>query len=126
MPITVEIAKDFRIEAAHFLPNVAADHQCHTVHGHSYLITLRVKGPIDEKLGWVMDLSHVSDTFFPLHKKLDHAFLNNIEGLENPTSENLAIWIMRNLVKDLPLLSSVTVEATNRLAVTVYRQDLDM
>jgi 6-pyruvoyltetrahydropterin/6-carboxytetrahydropterin synthase len=123
--ITVEIAKVFRFEAGHFLPNVGPAHQCSNIHGHSYKLTLRVRGPIDEKLGWVMDLSDLSQQFEPWLKMLDHSFLNNIDGLENPTSENIAIWIMRNYGKEQPLLSSVTLEATNRLSVTVTRQDID-
>jgi 6-pyruvoyltetrahydropterin/6-carboxytetrahydropterin synthase len=124
MTITVEIAKTFRFEAAHFLPNVGADHKCHNIHGHSYQVTLRVKGPLDEKFGWVMDLGDLSDQFSPVLRVLDHAFLNNIKGLENPTSENIAIWLMKTVVKIIPTLSSVTLGATDRLAVTVQRQDV--
>lgn len=122
MSITVEIAKDFRFEAAHFLPKVASDHQCHNIHGHSYEVTLHLVGPLDEKLGWLMDLNDVSLKFSPLLKKLDHSLLNNIEGLDNPTSENLAVWILQNLAKTLPELSVVTVKATNRIAVSVRRE----
>lgn len=125
MSISAEIAKEFRIEAAHFLPHVDDNHQCKNIHGHSYIITLRLKGPLDEKFGWVMDLSDVSAQFAPIKNMLDHKFLNNIDGLENPTSENLALWLMRTLLTKLPLLHAVTVEATSRLAVTVYRSDID-
>jgi len=123
--IFAEIAKEFRFEAAHFLPNVPADHRCHNLHGHSYLVTLRAIGPIHPEHGWVMDLSHLSNSFEPILKMLDHALLNNIDGLENPTSENVAVWIFMKLLKTLPELSSVTVKATNRISVTIRRQDIE-
>lgn len=126
MAITAEIAKVFRFEAAHFLPNVPKTHQCHSMHGHSYIVTLRARGPIDRDRGWVMDLADMSQAFAPLLKTLDHALLNEIDGLENPTSENLAVFIMTRMAKIMPLLSSVSVEATDRIAITVTRDDVAM
>lgn len=123
--VIAEITKEFRFEAAHFLPNVPEQHQCHNIHGHSYLVILRVLGPIDEKFGWVMDLNDLANAFKPLLKELDHSLLNNIKGLENPTGENVAIWIMIRLGRIMPTLDSVTVHATNRIAVTIKRQDVD-
>lgn len=125
VPSIVSIAKDFHIEAAHFLPYVSHDHQCHSIHGHSYTITLKLKGPIDEKQGWLVDLRVLSDEFEPLKACLDHALLNNIDGLENPTSENLAIWILRKLQYSMPLLDEVRVKSTHRLTVSVKRKDID-
>jgi len=122
--ITAEIAKEFRFEAAHYLPNVPESHQCHQIHGHSYRVILRLIGKISDEHGWVMDLGELSLKFAPLLKVLDHALLNNIKGLENPTGENVAVWILENLGKQLAELSSVTVEATNRIAVTVRREDV--
>ncbi len=122
MSIIAEMSKEFRFEAAHFLPKVAPTHQCHKIHGHSYLVTVRAEGFINEELGWVMDLNDLSEKFAPLLKILDHSLLNNIEGLENPTGENVAVWILTRLGAQLPQLSSVTVEATNRIAITVHRQ----
>lgn len=122
MRIIAEIAKDFRFEAAHFLPRVPKEHQCHRLHGHSYRVVIRAVGPIDEKMGWVMDLHDVSEAFSPLHKILDHALLNEIEGLENPTSENVALWIYQRLATSFPQLSSVTLEATGRISVTIHKQ----
>jgi 6-pyruvoyltetrahydropterin/6-carboxytetrahydropterin synthase len=124
MTLTVEIAKTFRFEAAHFLPNVGPHHKCHNTHGHSYQVTLRLKGPVDENMGWIMDLSDISEQFAPVLKTLDHAFLNKIKGLENPTSENITIWIMKTMGKIMPLLSSITLETTDRLAVTVERHEV--
>lgn len=120
MSVIAEISKEFRFEAAHFLPNVPKDHPCHRLHGHSYKLTIRAKGPIDEKMGWVMDLKELSVAFASLARILDHTLLNEIEGLENPTGENVALWILRRLRDSVPGLSSVSLEATDRIAITVY------
>ncbi|MCA9507859.1 MAG: 6-carboxytetrahydropterin synthase QueD [Myxococcales bacterium] len=122
--MTAEIEKQFRFEAAHFLPEVPKDHQCHNIHGHSYRLTIRVVGTVDENLGWVMDLAELNKAFAPLAKLLDHSLLNNIEGLQNPTSEMVALWIFRKLEPTLPLISSVTLEATNRVAVTIKKENI--
>ncbi|HXW60348.1 MAG TPA: 6-carboxytetrahydropterin synthase QueD [Myxococcota bacterium] len=124
MPIFAEIIKEFRFEAAHFLPRVPKNHQCHRMHGHSYKLTIRAHGPIDEHMGWVMDLKDLSEGFAPLAKVLDHALLNEIEGLENPTGENIALWIFKRLEKTLPWLSSVSLEATDRVAITIHKKDV--
>jgi len=119
--VFAEIAKEFRFEAAHFLPSVAPDHQCHRMHGHSYRVVIRLTGPIDEKQGWVMDLADLTKAFEPLAKILDHSLLNDIDGLANPTGEMVALWIFRQLEISLPLISSLTLEATNRIAVTIRK-----
>lgn len=124
MSVIAEMSKEFHFEAAHFLPHVDKNHQCHKIHGHSFLITIRAEGKIDEKMGWIMDLNEISKAISPLLETLDHSFLNDIEGLENPTSENVAVWILTRLEKSLPQLSSVTVEATNRIGITVKRQSV--
>lgn len=120
MPVIAEIAKEFCFEAAHFLPNVPHEHKCSKLHGHSYRVIVRVKGPIDDENGWVMDLGDISSQFEPIQKELDHSLLNNIEGLENPTSEMLAIWIIRRLEKSLPQISSITIKATSKVDVTLF------
>lgn len=114
-----ELTKSFRFEAAHYLPKVPSTHKCHSLHGHSYKVTVRAYGPIDENMGWVMDLSDISDNFKHIKNLLDHKTLNNIKGLENPTSENLALFILDNLAKKIPQISSVTVYATSLVSVTV-------
>lgn len=126
MAIHAEIAKEFRFEAAHFLPGVPETHQCHKIHGHSYRVVIRVKGPLDEKMGWVMDLCELNQAFAPLAALLDHSMLNEIEGLENPTGELVALWIFRKLQPRLPLISSVTLEATNRISVTISKESLQL
>ncbi len=107
-----EIFKEFTIEAAHRLPNVPEHHKCRRLHGHSFRIVVHVAGEVDEGTGWVMDFADISEAFTPLHDVLDHRFLNDIPGLENPTSEVLARWVWDRLVDDLPGLSRVVVRET--------------
>ncbi|HPG95566.1 MAG TPA: 6-carboxytetrahydropterin synthase QueD [Dokdonella sp.] len=108
----MEIFKKFRIEAAHRLPNVPAGHKCARLHGHSFEIEIYLRGPIEPVLGWVCDFSDVSAAFAPLFEQLDHHYLNDVPGLDNPTSENLAVWIWNALLPRLPLLARVTVYET--------------
>jgi 6-pyruvoyltetrahydropterin/6-carboxytetrahydropterin synthase len=93
----VELVKDFRFEAAHYLPNVAAGHKCRRMHGHSFRGEVAVRGPIDPRVG-------------PVVLRLDHYLLNEIEGLENPTSERIAVWMWQQLAPSLPQLTRVTIE----------------
>jgi 6-pyruvoyltetrahydropterin/6-carboxytetrahydropterin synthase len=108
----LEIFKTFTLESAHRLPNVPAGHKCARVHGHSFRVELHVSGPVDAHLGWVMDFAEVKAAFDPLYRQLDHHYLNDVPGLENPTSENLAKWIWQQLKPTLPQLSAVVVHET--------------
>ncbi len=108
----MEIFKEFRIEAAHRLPNVPPGHKCARLHGHSFRITIGVTGPVDPVQGWVRDFADIAQAAAPLIEQLDHRYLNEIDGLENPTSENLAIWIWQRLQDRLPGLSRVTIHET--------------
>ncbi len=108
----MEVFREFTFEAAHRLPNVPEGHKCARLHGHSYRVTVEVSGPVDESHGWVMDFAHIKCAFKPLEAKLDHYYLNDVPGLENPTSENLARWIWDELQPGLPLLSGITVRET--------------
>ena len=108
----VELVKDFRFEAAHFLPNVPEGHKCRRIHGHSFRGEVAVRGPLDPVLGWVMDFADLKAAVEPLVHRLDHYLLNEIPGLENPTSEVLAVWIWRELAPHLPLLVRITIEET--------------
>ena len=108
----MELFKEFGIEAAHRLPNVPADHKCARLHGHSFRITVHITGDLDEGLGWVMDFADISAAFAPIHERLDHRCLNDVPGLENPTSENLCTWIWRELAPSLPGLSKIVVRET--------------
>ena len=108
----MEIYRDFRIEAAHRLTGVPPEHKCARLHGHSFRIRISVEGSVDEKSGWVMDFARLKECFTPLFAQLDHRYLNEVPGLENPTSENLARWIWEQLKPSLPDLSKVEVQET--------------
>ncbi len=108
----MQIFKEFQIEAAHLLPNLPADHKCRRLHGHSFRIRITVAGEPDPVLGWVMDYADISKTFQPLFDMLDHRYLNEIPGLENPTSENLARWVWERLKPELTGLATVRVMET--------------
>lgn len=109
---TVELFKEFHIEAAHRLPNAPPNHKCARLHGHSFHITIFIRGEIDPTRGWVMDFADIARAFQPIYDMLDHHYLNEIEGLENPTSENLAKWIWQRLKPHLPLLNRISVRET--------------
>lgn len=108
----MEIFKTFHLEAAHRLPMVPEGHKCARLHGHSFVAEIVVEGEVDPHLGWVMDYADIKAAFAPLHARLDHHYLNEIEGLENPTSERLAQWIWERLKPRLPLLTEVVVAET--------------
>jgi 6-pyruvoyltetrahydropterin/6-carboxytetrahydropterin synthase len=108
----VELARKFRFEAAHHLPHVPAGHKCRRVHGHSFRVTVRVRGEVDPATGWLVDYADLAAAFEPVRLRLDHFDLNTIEGLENPTSEHVARWIWERLQPVLPALSSLTVHET--------------
>ena len=108
----MEIFKQFTFEAAHRLPNVPAGHKCARLHGHSYAVTIHVSGPLGEQSGWVMDFAEIAAAFKPILDQLDHYYLNDIPGLENSTSENLARWIWQRLKPQLANLSKITIHET--------------
>jgi 6-pyruvoyltetrahydropterin/6-carboxytetrahydropterin synthase len=110
--MTIDLIKSFQFEAAHMLPHVPRNHKCRRLHGHSFKVDVVVTGACDPSLGWVMDYADIATAFQPLWKRLDHHYLNDIRGLENPTSEMLAVWIWRRLKPKLPLLSEVVVAET--------------
>ncbi|HEY3819587.1 MAG TPA: 6-carboxytetrahydropterin synthase QueD [Polyangiaceae bacterium] len=108
----VRLVHEFRFEAAHKLPRVPAGHKCARLHGHSFKVELAVAGPVDEATGWFIDFQHLYDAWKPLHDQLDHNYLNEVAGLENPTSEVLARWIWQRMKERLSPLERVTVFET--------------
>ena len=98
----MKIFKQFSFEAAHKLPLVTQDHKCFNLHGHSFKVKVSVEGSLNE-MGWVKDFSELKKICVPYIKELDHSYLNEIEGLENPTSENIAIWLWNKLSKKLQI-----------------------
>ncbi len=111
-PPIVELTKEFRFEAAHSLPNVPSGHKCARLHGHSFRIEVTIRGPVDVHTGWLMDFGDLKALFKPLEDQLDHRFLNEVPGLENSTSENIARWIWGRLKPQLPILHQITVHET--------------
>lgn len=107
-----EIYREFTFEAAHRLPNVPEGHKCARLHGHSYQAAVHVSGPVGQTTGWVQDFGDIKAAFKPLEDQLDHHYLNDVPGLENPTSEVLAKWIWDRLVPELPNLREVRVRET--------------
>jgi len=108
----MDIFKEFVIEAAHRLPHVPPGHKCGRLHGHSFHIEIHVKGLIQKELGWVLDFADIKSAFRPVEEQIDHRYLNEVPGLENPTSEILARWIWGHLRETLPMLSRVVVRET--------------
>lgn len=117
---TAEIFAEFTLQAAHRLPHVPPGHPCGRMHGHRYEIGLHVVGPIDARAGWVVDHAVVQEAFAPLFEQLDHHVLNEVEGLENPTCENLARWLWGRLRPALPGLSRIVIRETERTGC-IYR-----
>jgi 6-pyruvoyltetrahydropterin/6-carboxytetrahydropterin synthase len=115
-----EIAREYRFEAAHRLPHVPEGHKCARLHGHSFRVTLRVGGEIDPQTGWIVDFADIDRAFKPLHARLDHHYLNEVEGLANPTSERIAQWIYERVELPAGKLTSVTVHETCTAACTLY------
>ena len=118
----MEIYKEFTFEAAHSLPNAPVGHKCRRLHGHSYHVTIFVDGPIGPETGWIMDFADIKTAFSPILDQLDHRFLNDIEGLENSTTEILARWIWSKLKPRLPQLSQVSIRETCTSGC-IYRGD---
>lgn len=108
----MDLFKVFQIEAAHWLPNVPPGHKCARLHGHSFRIEVHVSGDVDPTLGWVMDFADLKAAFQPVFDEIDHRCLNDVAGLENPTSERLAEWLWGRLKQALPLLARVVVHET--------------
>ena len=108
----MEVFKEFAFEAAHRLPHAPPDHKCARLHGHSFRVAIHVRGPLREDAGWIIDFAEITEAWKPLEKELDHHYLNEIPGLENPTSEVLARWIWRRLELALPGLSRIVVRET--------------
>jgi 6-pyruvoyltetrahydropterin/6-carboxytetrahydropterin synthase len=118
--MNVELRKTFQFEAAHLLPRLPESHKCRRLHGHSFKVDVVVAGACDPNLGWLIDYAEIAAAFRPLWEQLDHRYLNEVPGLENPTSENLAAWIWTRLKPRLPLLTEVVVAETCT-ARCVYR-----
>jgi len=108
----MKIYKEFTFDSAHYLPNVEDGHPCKRMHGHTYRLKIWIKGKIDEEKGWLVDFGDIKKIIKPLVDSLDHRCLNDIEGLENPTSENLCVWIWKKIKPQIPGLYEVAIYET--------------
>ena len=108
----MDIYRKFTFEAAHRLPHVPAGHKCERLHGHSYMVTVHVSGEPDSHLGWIMDFADITAVVDPVIRQLDHYYLNDIDGLDNPTSENIARWLWPRIKAVLPALSRIEISET--------------
>jgi 6-pyruvoyltetrahydropterin/6-carboxytetrahydropterin synthase len=115
----MKIYKEFRFDSAHFLPNVPPDHKCANMHGHTYTIEIHVEDELDPKLGWVLDYNDLRRVVEPLVDQLDHKVLNDIDGLENPTAEHIALWLWNQIKPNLNKLVQVVVKE-NPTNVCIY------
>jgi len=110
--MNVQLAKTFTFEAAHFLPSFPDGHKCRRMHGHSFKVDVIVEGDIPENQYHLLDYSDITNAIKPLRDQLDHHCLNDIEGLENPSSEMIAVWLWQRLAPQLPMLSEIIVHET--------------
>lgn len=108
----VTLCKELRFESAHFLPHVPEGHRCGRMHGHSFRVEIAVRGDVDPHTGWLLDYAEIKKSVGPIIDEIDHRVLNDVPGLENPTSEVLAGWLWNRIVDRLPGLVRVTVFET--------------
>jgi 6-pyruvoyltetrahydropterin/6-carboxytetrahydropterin synthase len=108
----VRLVHEFRFEAAHRLPRVPAGHKCARLHGHSFRVELAIEGAVNPETGWFMDFGDLYRIWEPIHEVLDHHYLNEVPGLENPTSEVVSRFIWQKLKPKLPALRRVTLFET--------------
>jgi 6-pyruvoyltetrahydropterin/6-carboxytetrahydropterin synthase len=121
-PPVAELSADFTLASARRLPNVSDGHPCGRLHGHTFGVRVVVRGPIDPVSGWVIDFADLAAAWAPVHDALDHRLLNEVAGLENPTSEHLALWIWKALQASVPSLAAIEISETGGFRV-IYRGD---
>ena len=120
----MDIFTDVTFEAARHLPKAPEGHKCRRLHGHSFRARFTVSGPLDAEAGWVIDFDRIAAAVDPVIARLDYHTLNDIEGLDNPTTEMLTRWIWRQAKPLLPELTELTVWETPACAC-VYRGEED-
>lgn len=118
-PSTLELVTSFTFEASHQLPRAPEHSKCRRLHGHSWKAEVHVRGEVDPTTGWVIDYDDIQRACAPVHDALDHRHLNDVDGLDNPTSEMIAIWIWNHLT-EIPGLAAIVVHETCT-ARCVYR-----
>jgi 6-pyruvoyltetrahydropterin/6-carboxytetrahydropterin synthase len=108
----MEIYKEFSFDSAHFLPYVPEGHKCRNMHGHTYRLRVFLEGTPHPRFGWIMDFKDLKDALSGVIDQLDHKLINDIAGLENPTAENITIWIWQQVRPLLPQLSRIELYET--------------
>lgn len=115
-----EIVKEFRFDAAHFLPTAPEGHPYRRMHGHSFEVEVMLAGTPDPTMQWIADFAEIEQALSTLRERLDHRVLNEIDGLSVPTLETLAHWIFHELLPALPALQRVTVKRPSAGERAVY------
>ena len=106
---TIEIVKQFTLEAAHHFTHMPKEHGYRQLHGHSYVVEVAIQGQPDPETGWIVEFSDLAAAFGAIREQADHAMLNDIKGLENPSLENISQWVAGELKADFPGLAWVRV-----------------
>ena len=106
------IFKQFTFDSAHFLPNVPDGHKCKNIHGHTYHLTVYLEDQLHERYGWVCDFAEVKKLIKPIIEVVDHKLINEVEGLENPTCERLAVWLWDQIKPLVPQLAKLQLNET--------------
>jgi 6-pyruvoyltetrahydropterin/6-carboxytetrahydropterin synthase len=119
--MSTEIVKEFRFDAAHFLPTAALGHPYRRMHGHSFKVEVAVAGEPDPEAGWIVDFGVIGAALAALRERLDHHLLNDIAGLALPTLERLAVWLWRELQPALPGLTRITIRRESEGESCTYR-----
>jgi 6-pyruvoyltetrahydropterin/6-carboxytetrahydropterin synthase len=114
------LTKDFRFESAQTLPKAPEGHKCRQMHGHSFKVEVSIEGDIDLQTGWIYDHARITAAMKPLLEQLDHGYLNEIPGLDNPTIELMAAWFWQQLAPKCPGLCEIVIHETPS-ARCVYR-----
>jgi len=116
------LTKDFYFESAQRLPRLPEGHPCKELHGHSFKVEVSIEGEVDPEIGWIYDHARISEAMEPIIEELDHSYLNDIPGLENPTIENMAAWIWKRLALILPGLAEIVLHETPKARVSYQGQ----
>ena len=106
------LTKIFTFEAAQTIPHLDPSHKCRKMHGHSFKIEISIEGKVDPLIGWVDDHANITKAMTPLLALVDHAYLNEVPGLENPTIENMCAWFWEKLTPHLPGLREIVLHET--------------
>ena len=104
----MQVFRQFRFHAARHLPNLEDSHICKKIHGHTFNLTVYIKGNINNQTGFIIDFFDIDKIVTKnIIKSIDHKLLNDIADLENPTSEILCKWIWDKLKTKISGLNKI-------------------